>query len=49
MTNTYRVFYNNRFAGYVHAFSMYSAYEKAREQYGKNVRVELVENFHSIT
>ncbi len=44
MSNTYRVFLNNKFAGYVYAFTLLSAYEKAYKIYGTNIRIELVED-----
>jgi hypothetical protein len=36
----WRVFQNNRFAGYVSAPSQFNAYVKANEEYGQNVWVE---------
>lgn len=36
----WRVFQNNRFAGYVSSPSQFNAYEKAREKYGQNIWVE---------
>lgn len=39
---SWRVFQNNRFVGYVVAFSQYDAYNKARDKYGDNVRLEKI-------
>ena len=38
----WRVFKDNRFIGYVVAFSQYDAYNKARDKYGENVRLERI-------
>ena len=49
MTNTFcyagyswRVFANNRFAGYIVALSEYDAYRKAQEKFGKNIWIERI-------
>jgi hypothetical protein len=39
---TWRVFCNNRFAGYVVAMSQYDAYNKACDKYGKNIWIERI-------
>jgi len=39
---SWRVFQNNRFVGYVVAFSQYNAYAKAREKYGDYIWLERV-------
>lgn len=36
----WRVWKNNRFAGYVTSPTQFEAYSKAREEYGQNVWVE---------
>ncbi len=39
---SWRVFQNNRFVGYVVAFSQYDAYAKARDKYGDYIWLEKV-------
>lgn len=39
---SWRVFQNNRFVGYVVAFSQYDAYNKARDKYGDYIWLEKV-------
>jgi len=39
---SWRVFSNNRFAGYVIAFSEYDAYRKAQEKFGQYIWIERV-------
>lgn len=39
---SWRVFANNRFAGYVVAFSEYDAVRKAQEKFGKNIWIERI-------
>lgn len=38
----WRVFKDNRFIGYVVAFSQYDAYNKAKDKYGNNIWLERV-------
>lgn len=40
--HTWRVWQNNRFAGYVTAVSENEAYRKAKEKFGSNLRLERV-------
>jgi hypothetical protein len=44
-TYTWRVYQNNRFAGYVLAYSEREAISRATSRYGSNVRVERVPTF----
>jgi hypothetical protein len=44
-THTWRVYQNNRFAGYVLAFTENDAIKRATNRYGSNVRVEMVATF----
>lgn len=37
---SWRVFQHGRFVGYVVAFSQYHAYQKAKNKYGNDIRVE---------
>lgn len=37
---SWRVFQHGRFVGYVVAFSQYSAWQKAKEKYGSDIRIE---------
>ena len=37
---SWRVFKDNRFVGYVVAFSQYDAYNKAKDKYGSNIWLE---------
>lgn len=39
---TWRVFSNNRFAGYVVALSEWDAVRKAKDKFGKNIWIERV-------
>lgn len=39
---SWRVFANNRFAGYVTAMSQFDAMRKAQEKFGKNVWIERI-------
>ena len=39
---TWRVFSNNRFAGYVTALSEFDAVRKAQDKFGKNIWIERV-------
>jgi hypothetical protein len=39
---SWRVFQNNRFIGYVVAFTMTDANRRATEKYGKNIRIEKI-------
>lgn len=39
---SWRVFSNNRFAGYIVALSEYDAYRRAQEKFGKYIWIERV-------
>lgn len=39
---SWRVFKHGRFIGYVVAFSSYDAYQKAKNKYGNDIRIEQV-------
>lgn len=39
---SWRVFSNNRFAGYVVAMSQWDAIKKAQEKFGKNIWIERI-------
>lgn len=39
---SWRVFSNNRFAGYVVALSEYDAFRKAQDKFGKNIWIERI-------
>lgn len=45
ITYTWRVYHNNRFAGYVLAYSELEALSRAENRYGKYVRLERVPTF----
>ena len=39
---SWRVFQYGRFVGYVIAFSSYDAYRKAKDKFGRDIRIEQV-------
>lgn len=44
----WRVWKDNRFAGYVTSTSQFDAYSKARDEYGQNVWVERAAEFRVV-